>query len=205
LARQPVFEAVVLQGLEIKETVVGVLVGYSRVSSVGQSLEVQVEQLLAAGCEEVFQEKRSGTTVQGRTELEAALRFVRKGDVLCVTRLDRLARSMTDLAVIMEALKAKQVGFRCLQQALDTTTSEGRLLLHIMGAFAEFETSIRRERQAEGIAKAKVKGVYKGRPRSIDALQVAELRAQGEGASAIARKLGISRASIYRVTAMPID
>jgi DNA invertase Pin-like site-specific DNA recombinase len=175
------------------------VVGYARVSSVGQSLEVQVEQLRAAGCEEVFEEKRSGTTIQGRVQLEAALRFVRKGDVLCVTRLDRLARSMTDLVKIMDTLTAKQVGFRVLQQALDTTTSEGRLLLQIMGAFAEFETSIRKERQAEGIAKAKAKGLYKGRPKSIDPDEIARLKGEGLGGSAIARKLGIGRASVYRV------
>lgn len=181
----------------------GVMVGYGRVSSVGQSLDVQVEQLLAAGCEEVFQEKRSGTTRQGRTELEAALRFVRKGDVLCVTRLDRLARSMTDLARIMDQLTEKQVGFKVLQQALDTTTNEGRLLLHIMGAFAEFETAIRKERQAEGIVKAKAAGKYRGRKATIDPAQVATLKAEGLGASAIARKLGIGRASVYRVTGLP--
>jgi len=178
----------------------GVMVGYGRVSSVGQSLDLQVEQLLGAGCEEVFQEKRSGTTRQGRTELEAALRFVRKGDVLCVTRLDRLARSMTDLAKIMDALTEKQVGFKVLQQAIDTTTNEGRLMLHIMGAFAEFETAIRKERQAEGIVKAKAAGKYRGRPASIDPIQIAALKADGLGASAIARKLGIGRASVYRVT-----
>lgn len=181
----------------------GVMVGYGRVSSLGQSLDVQVEQLQAAGCEEVFQEKRSGTTRQGRTELEAALRFVRKGDVLCVTRLDRLARSMTDLANIMDQLTEKQVGFRVLQQALDTTTNEGRLLLHIMGAFAEFETTIRKERQAEGIVKAKAAGKYRGRKASIDPSQIAALKAEGHGPSAIARKLGIGRASVYRVTQQP--
>lgn len=179
----------------------GVMVGYGRVSSVGQSLDLQVEQLLAAGCEEVFQEKRSGTTRQGRTELEAALRFVRKGDILCVTRLDRLARSMTDLAKIMDALTEKQVGFKVLQQAIDTTTNEGRLMLHIMGAFAEFETCIRKERQAEGIVKAKAAGKYRGRPASIDPAQIAALKADGFGASAIAKKLGIGRASVYRVGA----
>jgi DNA invertase Pin-like site-specific DNA recombinase len=178
------------------------LVGYSRVSSQGQSLDVQIEQLRATGCEEVFQEKRSGTTRQGRTELEAALRFVRKGDVLCVTRLDRLARSMTDLAKIMDQLTEKQVGFRVLQQALDTTTNEGRLLLHIMGAFAEFETSIRKERQAEGIAKAKAKGIYKGRPKSIDPEEIARLKADGIGPAAIAKTLGICRASVYRLTSV---
>jgi DNA invertase Pin-like site-specific DNA recombinase len=181
----------------------GVLVGYSRVSTVGQSLDVQIEQLLAAGCEEVFQEKRSGTTRHGRTELEAALRFVRKGDVLCVTRLDRLARSMTDLAKILDQLAEKQVGFKVLQQALDTTTNEGRLMLHIMGAFAEFETAIRKERQAEGIVKAKVAGKYRGRKASIDPVQVAALKTSGLGASAIARKLGIGRASVYRLHQKP--
>lgn len=179
----------------------GVFCGYSRVSSVGQSLEVQVEQLCAAGCEEIFREKRSGTTTKGRTELEAALRFVRRGDVLVVTRLDRLARSMTDLVKIMDVLAEKQVGFKVLQQALDTTTNEGRLMLQIMGAFAEFETAIRKERQAEGIAKAKAKGVYKGRPKSIDPAQIAALKDDGLGATAIAKKLGVSRASIYRVSA----
>lgn len=177
----------------------GVMVGYGRVSSVGQSLDLQVEQLMAAGCEEVFQEKRSGTSRQGRTELEAALRFVRRGDVLCVTRLDRLARSMTDLAKILDQLTEKQVGFRVLQQALDTTTNEGRLMLHIMGAFAEFETAIRKERQSEGIAKAKSEGRYRGRKATIDPGAIATLKAEGLGASAIARKLGIGRASVYRV------
>jgi DNA invertase Pin-like site-specific DNA recombinase len=167
---------------------------------VGQSLDVQVEQLKTAGAEELFCEKRSGTTTEGRRELEAALRFVRKGDVLCVTRLDRLARSMTDLSKIMDILAEKQVGFRVLQQAIDTTTSEGRLLLHIMGAFAEFETSIRKERQADGIAKAKAKGVYRGRKASIAPAQIAALKAEGFGASAIAKKLGIGRASVYRIT-----
>lgn len=176
-------------------------VGYSRVSSIGQSLDIQVEQLQAAGCEEVFREKRSGTSTEGRRELEAALRFVRKGDVFCVTRLDRLARSMTDLNKIMDTLAQKQVGFRVLQQSIDTTTSEGRLLLHIMGAFAEFETSIRKERQADGIAKAKADGKYRGRRASINPAEIAKLKADGLGASAIAKKLGIGRASVYRVDA----
>ena len=178
----------------------GVMVGYCRVSSVGQSLEVQIDQLQAAGCEEVFQEKRSATSRHGRSELEAALRFVRKGDVLCITRLDRLARSMTDLAGIMDTLREKQVGFKVLQQALDTTTNEGRLMLHIIGAFAEFETAIRKERQAEGIAKAKAEGKYRGRKATIDPHEIEALRRDGLGASAIAKRLGIGRASVYRLS-----
>lgn len=150
------------------------MVGYARVSSVGQSLEIQREQLLAAGCEKVFEEKVTATTTDGRERLAEALRYVREGDVFLVCRLDRLARSMTDLRKIIDELTAKGVGFRCLQQHIDTTSSEGRLMLNILGSFAEFEADIRRERQADGIAKAKLKGVYKRRPRSIDPERINE-------------------------------
>jgi DNA invertase Pin-like site-specific DNA recombinase len=177
------------------------IVAYARVSSAGQSLEVQLEQLRAAGAEEVFQEKRSGTSTEGRDQLEAALRFVRKGDVFVVTRLDRLARSMTDLRKIADMLTEKGVGLRVLQQgSIDTTRSDGRLLLNILASFAEFETDIRRERQMDGIAKAKAAGKYRGRKASIDPVQIAALKDAGLGASAIARKLGIGRASVYRVS-----
>ena len=176
--------------------------GYARVSSVGQSLDVQVEQLKAAGCEKIFAEKRSGTTTEGRDQLEEALDWVRDGDVLVVCRLDRLARSIVDLRKIVDRLNAKGVGFRCLQQgALDTTKSDGRLLMNILASFAEFETDIRRERQAEGIAKAKADGKYRGRPATIDAAAIAALEAEGMGASAIAKHLGIGRASVYRLKA----
>ena len=176
------------------------VVGYARVSSDGQSLDVQNDQLLAAGCERVFAEKRSGTTTEGRDQLADALGWVRDGDVLVVCRLDRLARSIVDLRKIVDFLTAKGVGFRCLQQgAIDTTKSEGRLLLNILASFAEFETDIRRERQADGIAKAKAAGVYRGRPSSIDSGQVAKLKAEGCGATEIAKRLGIGRASVYRL------
>jgi DNA invertase Pin-like site-specific DNA recombinase len=176
------------------------VVGYARVSSVGQSLDVQHDLLKAAGCEKIFSEKRSGTTTDGRDQLAEALHWVREGDVLVVTRLDRLARSLVDLRKIVDRLTAKGVGFRCLQQGtIDTTTSDGRLLLNILASFAEFETDIRRERQADGIAKAKAEGRYHGRPASIDAAAIAELEAQGMGASAIAKHLGIGRASVYRL------
>lgn len=174
-------------------------VGYARVSSVGQSLEVQEELLKAAGCDPVFAEKRSGRTTEGRDALAEALRFVRKGDVLVVTRLDRLARSMVDLRQIVDGLAAKGVDFKVLQQGgIDTTRSDGRLMLNILASFAEFEADIRKERQADGIAKAKVAGVYKGRPKSIEAESVLALKAEGLGATEIARKLGIGRASVYR-------
>lgn len=178
------------------------IVGYARVSSSGQSLEVQEEQLRAAGCTELFAEKRSGTTTDGRDQLEAALKYVRKGDVFVVTRLDRLARSMTDLRQIVDRLTEKQVDFRCLQQSgLDTTKAEGRLMLNILASFAEFETELRKERQREGIEKAKATGVYKGRPKTIDAAQVKALHEAGVGGTEIARRLKIARASVYRMLA----
>jgi DNA invertase Pin-like site-specific DNA recombinase len=175
------------------------LVGYARVSSLGQSLEVQEAALREAGCEKLFAEKRSGTTRQGREALQEALEFVREGDVLLVTRLDRLARSMGDLQGIIEELNRKGVGFRCLQQgAVDTTSSMGRLVLNMLAAIAEFETDLRKERQREGIDKAKAAGIYKGRPVSIERDKVLALQAQGMGATDIAKQLGIGRASVYR-------
>lgn len=177
------------------------LVGYARVSSLTQCASLQDEQLYAAGCEKVFSEKRSGTSVDGRTELAAALAWVRDGDVLCVTRLDRLARSMTDLRRIVDDLTERGVGFRVLQQGtIDTTRPDGKLLLNVLASFAEFETDIRKERQAEGIARAKAEKRFKGRPASISTTDIARLRAEGLGASAIARTLGIGRASVYRLS-----
>lgn len=174
-------------------------IGYARVSSTGQSLEVQEEQLQAAGCGRVFSEKRSGTSLNGRQALEDAIEFAREGDTLLVTRLDRLARSGSDLQNIVTRLNAKGVGFRCLQQgAVDTTTGMGKLVLGILGAVAEFEADIRRERQMEGIAKAKDAGVYRGRKPSVDVSAVQALRAAGKGPAQIAKELGIGRTSVYR-------
>ncbi|WP_438851986.1 recombinase family protein [Brevundimonas nasdae] len=177
-------------------------VGYARVSSTGQSLEVQTEKLIAAGVEadHLFTEKRSGTTAKDRPELEAAMRSIRKGDVLLVTKMDRLARSVSDLRTIIDQLDAKGVGFRVLDQAaVDTTTPNGRLMLNMLAAFAEFETDLRKERQREGIERAKDRGVYKGRPVTLPRDQVIALRAEGLGATEIAKQLGMGRASVYRL------
>lgn len=180
------------------------LVGYARVSTAGQSLEVQEELLSAAGCEKIFAEKRSGTTTEGRQGLANALEFVREGDTVVVTRLDRLARSIMDLRQIVDRLAAKGVTFRCLQQgAIDTTRSDGKLLLNILASFAEFEADIRRERQKEGIEKAKATGIYKGRQRSINVDEIRRLQSEGVGASEIARRLSIGRASVYRLLKEP--
>ena len=173
-------------------------VGYCRVSSTGQSLDIQRELLEAAGCTKVFSEKKSGRTGSGRPALQDALDYVRDGDVFMVTRLGRLARSIVDLRNIVDRLEAKRVGFRVLQQSIDTTTSEGRLMLNLLGSFAEFENDIRRERQREGIDRALAEGRYNGRPRSVDPAAVRQLKAEGLGAAEIARQLNIGRASVYR-------
>lgn len=178
------------------------VVGYCRVSSAGQSLDVQIEQLQGVPCDRIFAEKKSGTTTDGRAAFQELMRYVRDGDVLVVTRLDRLARSLTDLSKIIDELGAKGVGFRCLQQgSVDTTKPEGRLMLQLLGSFAEFESAIRKERQMEGIEKAKAEGRYRGRPRTIDAADIENLLAQGLGATEIAKRLGVGRASVYRVRA----
>jgi DNA invertase Pin-like site-specific DNA recombinase len=178
------------------------LIGYARVSSSGQSLEVQRDQLLAAGCSRIFEEKRSGLSQDGREQLALALDYVRDGDVLIVTRLDRLARSITDLRQIVDRLTAKEVGFRALQQGdLDTSTSNGRLMLNMLGAFAEFEADLRRERQREGIDRAKANGIYKGRKPSVPVDEVRKLKAEGMAPTEIAKRLNVGRASVYRALA----
>lgn len=174
------------------------IVGYARVSSVGQSLDVQEAALVAAGCEKVFAEKRTGTTTDGRVELERALDYVRDGDLFVVTRIDRLARSVTDLHRIVDRLRSKGVGFKALQSGdLDTTTSSGKLFLTILGGFAEFEAQIRRERQQEGIEKAKAAGRYRGRPKTVDKAAIRRLREEGMKPPAIAARLSVGLSTVY--------
>jgi DNA invertase Pin-like site-specific DNA recombinase len=139
-------------------------------------------------------EKVTGTPTAGRAELATVLEFIRKGDALIVTRIDRLARSIGDLQDIVRALKAKGATLRATEQPIDTSTAAGKCFLDMLGVFAEFETNLRRERQLEGIAKAKGAGVYKGRPASIDAEKVRELKNQGHGPTEIAKILNIGRA-----------
>lgn len=175
------------------------IVGYARVSTTDQDLTVQLDALAAAGCEKLFSEKRSGSTTD-REALQTCLEFVRDGDVLLVTRLDRFARSMADLHAMLYTLSERGVGFRCVDQAgVDTTTSHGKLLLGILGSVAEFETALRAERQREGIDRAKANGVYKGKRATIDAQRVNAMLSDGTNPSAVARALGISRQSVYRL------
>ena len=176
------------------------LYGYARVSSLDQDLAIQEEKLRTAGCQVIRAEKRSGAGREGRTELQLLLDFLHQGDTLVVTRIDRLARSVRDLQDIVYELRAKGVALKATEQSVDTGSAAGKAFLDMLGVFAEFETNLRRERQLEGIKAAKAKGIYKGRKASIDPLEVRRLReAEGLGPSAIARRLGIGRASVYRV------
>src|SRR4051794_27516452 len=176
--------------------------GYARVSTFDQDLAIQRGALKAAGCRVIRAETASGSRRDGRTELQVLLDFVQPGDTLVVTRIDRLARSLKDLQDIVHELKAKGVALRAIEQSVDTGTAAGKAFLDMLGVFAEFETNLRRERQLEGIRAAKAKGIYKGRKPSINPAEVRHLReAEGLGPSAIARRLGIGRASVYRVLA----
>ena len=180
------------------------LYGYARVSTTDQDLGLQETALRAAGCEVIRSEKVTGTTREGRTELATLLDFVRAGDTLVVTRVDRLARSIGDLQDVVRTLKAKGAALKATEQPIDTSTAAGKAFLDMLGVFAEFETNLRRERQMEGIAAAKARGVYagKGRRPTIDAAEVRRLKHEEKlGPAAIAKRLKIGRASVYRALA----
>ena len=173
-------------------------VGYRRVSSIEQNLDRQE----LVGCEKVFEEKASGADKE-RKALKDMIDWVREGDSVVVWSIDRLARDLRDLQDIVCKLIDKGVSISFLSEGLTFSASKedafAKLQLHLIGAFAEFERSIIRKRQAEGIAKAKEKGIYKGRKSSIKIDEVIAMKEQGLGASAIARKMGIGRASVYRL------
>lgn len=174
------------------------LIGYARVSSVGQSLDVQLDKL--QHCDKIFQEKKSGASGK-RYQLETCLEYVREGDTLVVTRLDRLARSTLNLCQIADYLKEKQVDLQVLDQSIDTGDATGRLLFNMLGAIAQFETEIRAERQMDGIQKAKAQGVRFGRSKALTDTQIGELRAKrkrGELIRTLMKDYAISKASVYR-------
>jgi len=181
-------------------------VGYARVSSVGQSVAVQVAKLTEYGCTEpdgqIFQEKKSGTSTQNRIELKACLKHLRKGDSLIVTKLDRLARSVLDLTTIADDLDKRGVALVVLDQAIDTSTPTGKLLFNMLGAIAEFEAGIRSERQVDGIAKAQELGVKFGAKAKLTEEQIIDLkakRAEGVIIKDLMVEFGISKATIYRL------
>ncbi len=173
------------------------IVGYARVSSIGQSLEAQAEAL--KHCDKLFVEKASAKN-RDRPVLEKALDYVREGDTLICTRLDRIARSTGDLLSIVDQLHGKGVRFKLLQMDLDTSTATGKLILTTLGAIATFERELMLERQAEGIARARAEGKYKGRrPTAMEKKpEVLQLRANGFNPTQIAKKLSVSRSSVYR-------
>lgn len=173
--------------------------GYARVSSIDQDYTLQEKALRAAGCKIVRAEKVSGTSRNERSELELLLEFLHEGDTLMVTRVDRLARSIKDLQDIVHLLKGKNVTLKATEQPIDTRTAAGKAFLDMLGVFAEFETNLRRERQLEGIAAAKLRGAYRGRKTSINKGEIKRLRDEEKlGATEIAQRLGIGRASVYR-------
>ena len=177
-------------------------VGYARVSSTGQDLSVQLEKL--AGCDKVFKEKRSGVDT-GRPELKRCLDYLREGDTLLVTKIDRLARSTSDLYRIISELAEKGVAFKVTDDpTIDTTSRTGKLIMGILALIAEFENDIRRERQMDGIAKAKERGVHFGRKLKLTAEKVAEIKAlrkSGVTVPEIMRRTDLSKATVYRAMA----
>lgn len=173
-------------------------VGYARVSTTGQSLDTQLEAL--SGCEKIFREKISGAK-DDRPQLQAMLEFVREGDVVQVTKLDRLARNTRHLLEVSEYLHGKGVALNILNIGINTATPTGKLMLTMIGAIATFEREMMLERQAEGIALAKLKGKYKGRKATArsKALEVIELLEKGLSKPEISHRLGIGITSIYRI------
>lgn len=179
----------------------GINFGYARVSTKDQSYEIQRDALLAAGvpANRIFCEKATGTSMQDRSELRNLLACLRKGDTLIVMRLDRLMRNMKDYVTIVEELRSKGVGLRCTHEPIDATGPMGMLVMDILASVAAFETQRRRERQLEGIARAKKEGRYKGGKPRVNSNYIRELHAAGVGPSEIARKVGCGRASVYRI------
>jgi DNA invertase Pin-like site-specific DNA recombinase len=175
------------------------VVGYKRVSSVDQNLERQDLQ----GVEKVFEEKLSGKSASDRPALQEMLSWVRDGDKVVVWSIDRLARDLRDLQDIISTLNAKGVSISFVSENLTFSANQedpfAQLQLHLMGAFAQFERSIIKKRQAEGIAKAKTKGVYKGRKPTIDRDKVKALRSEGMSTYKIAEEMGVSRMSVHRI------
>lgn len=174
-------------------------IGYARVSSTGQSLEVQLSKL--QDCDEIFKEKKSGTT-DNRTELKHCLKYLRKGDSLTITKLDRLARSTLHLTKIAHDLEKRGIDLVVLDQDIDTSTATGKLLFNMLASISEFETALRKERQTDGIAKALENGVKFGAKSKLNDEQVMIMKSKREAGVLIKDLMleyGISKASVYRL------
>ena len=172
-------------------------VGLARVSSVGQNLESQLIALREYGCEKIFQEKKSGTTAEGRKVLREWIDFMRENDEAVVTRIDRCSRSILDLQLIVKELEEKNVTFAATEQSINTKSPEGRCFMNMLSVFSEFETNLRRERQLDGIKANRHK--FKGKQTTIDVKRIKALKEEGLGATAIAKTMGIDRTSVYRL------
>ena len=177
------------------------LIGYARVSTVDQNLDLQLNALNGAGCEKIFTERMSGA-VADRPELAEAVEYARSGDTIVVWKLDRLARSLKQLIGTVEQLRARGIGFRSLTEALDTTTAQGLLVFHMFGALAEFERSLIHERTQAGLVAARKAGRTGGRPPKLtdsDIQAAKAMLANPEiGVTEIAKRLGVSPATLYR-------
>jgi DNA invertase Pin-like site-specific DNA recombinase len=175
------------------------LIGYARVSSTDQSTDMQMKQLRKAGCRTIRTEKVSGKSREGRSELATILDFIRAGDTLVVVKLDRLGRSTRDVLNLVHELESKGAHLRVLEPAVSTEGPVGKMVLTVLGMVAEMEIGFIRERQRAGIEAAKIRGVYKGRPVTLDHAKIIELQRQGTGATEIAKEIGCSRGAVYKV------
>ena len=176
--------------------------GYARCSSLSQSTDIQVEALTKAGCTVIRSEKKSGRSTEGRTELANILDFMSEGDSLCVHKLDRLGRNTRDVLNLVHELNERGCSLQVLEPAIDTSGPMGTMMLTVLGMVSEMELGFIKERQRAGIEKAKAAGVYKGRTMSLDHDKIKQLKAEGMGATAIARELGCSRGAIYKALAV---
>lgn len=174
-------------------------IGYSRVSTSDQSTDIQITALKAAGCHTIRSEKVSGKSRDGRNELATILDFLRDGDQLVVHKLDRLGRNTRDVLNLVHEIESKGASLKVLEPEIDTSGPMGKMILTVLGMVSEMELSFIKDRQRLGIEAAKLKGVYKGRPTSVDHDLVKKLRNDGMGATAIAKQVGCSRGAVYKI------
>jgi DNA invertase Pin-like site-specific DNA recombinase len=174
-------------------------IGYARVSTAGQDTATQIERLKAEGCDVIREEKASGASRAGRTELDTILSFLRPADELVVVRLDRLGRATRDVLNLVHELDTRGAFLTVLEPYVTTKGQTGRIVLTVLGMVAEMELGFIKERQRAGIEKAKAEGVYKGRPVTLDHRKVKALHAEGIGATAIAKHMGCSRGAVYKI------
>jgi len=177
-------------------------IGYAQTSTADQNLDAQIAALKAAGSGMVRTKQKSGASLEGRAELKTILDFIHSGETLVVTRIDRLARSLSDLQTIVAQLKSKGAHLAATEQPVDTSNVTGKAFFDMLGVFAEFETNLRRERQAEGILAAKQRGVYRGRLPKIDMATIQAKLSEGMSPTEIARDMGISRGTVYKAKAL---